>query len=134
MSDSNNTVINPEEISEIKPIVLKFTDTNQVYTLEFSRNTVAWAEKNGFPLNPMNGQDILSEKPMTVIEDLFYYAFQMHHRGMSKALTDKILYDDLGGLTSAMLERLVMLHIKTYGTLITDDESKPKNPTLAVEM
>ena len=133
MSDVTN-IVNADEIAEIKPIVLTFTDTNQVYTLEFNRNTVAWAEKSGFPLNPMNGQEILMEKPMSVIEDLFYYAFQMHHRGISKSVTDKILYEDLGGITSAMLERLVALHMKAYGTLITNDEAKPKNPTLAVEM
>jgi len=134
MSDVNNTVMNPEEISEIKPITLRFKDTDQVYTLEFNRATVVFAEQRGFALNPMNGHDVIMDKPMSVLEDLFYYSFQMHHRGMSKVLTDKILYEDLGGLSSAMIERLISLHAKAYGSLISGDEDKPKNPNIAVEL
>ena len=127
-------VTNVTEAKErVKPIVLRFTDTNQEYTLEFNRATVSLAERRGFPLTPMNAEEVIYNRPAEVIPDLFYYAFLMHHKGMNRALTDKILYDDLGGITSEMLERLIMLHAQGYETIINDGD-KPKNSTLAVEM
>lgn len=127
-------VTNVNEAKErVKPIVLRFTDTNQEYTLEFNRATVSLAERRGFPLTPMNAEEVINSKPAEVIPDLFYYSFLMHHKGMNRALTDKILFDDLGGVTSEMLERLILLHAQGYETLISD-EDKPKNSTLAVEM
>lgn len=116
-----------------KPIVLRFKDTNQEYTLEFNRATVTLAEKRGFPLTPMNAGEVMTARPAEVIPDLFYYSFLMHHRGMNRAITDKILFEDLGGLTDEMLERLVTLHAQGYESLI-NTEDKPKNSNLAVEM
>ena len=132
MDENEVTNVN-EAIEQIKPIVLRFADTNQTYTLEFNRATVSFAEKRGFPLTPTNGEEIINTRPAEVIPDLFYYAFQMHHKGISKAITDKILFEDLGGLTSEMLERLILLHTLGYETLINGEE-KPKNANLVVEL
>lgn len=118
----------------VEPIVLRFKDTNQEYTLEFNRATVTLAEKRGFPLSPMNAE-VVMEKPAEIIPDLFYYSFLMHHKGMNRAITDKILFEDLGGMSSKMLERLILLHAQGYESLInTEEDNKPKNSNLAVEM
>lgn len=133
MADIKNVTNIADEEAEVKPIVLRFTDTNQVYTLEFNRQTITYAEKNGFPLNPFNREQVIFEKPIEVLEDLFYYSFMKNHRGISKTITDKILYDDLGGMSTAIMERLMELYFLGYSSLISTEE-KPKNSTLAVEM
>jgi hypothetical protein len=133
MADIKNVTNIADKEAEVKPIVLRFTDTNQVYTLEFNRQTITYAEKNGFPLNPFNREQVIFEKPIEVLEDLFYYSFMKNHRGISKAITDKILYDDLGGMSTAIMERLMELYFLGYSSLISTEE-KPKNSTLAVEM
>lgn len=130
---SEVTNLTEEAIEYAKPIVLRFKDTNQEYTLEFNRAVVTLAEKKGFPLTPINAQEVVATRPAEVIPDLFYWAFQMHHRGISKSITDKILYEDLGGMTPDMLERLITLHGQGYEALI-NTEDKPKNSNLAVEM
>ena len=133
MADIKNATNIADKEAEVKPIVLRFTDTNQVYTLEFNRQTITYAEKNGFPLNPFNREQVIFEKPIEVLEDLFYYSFMKNHRGISKTITDKILYDDLGGMSTAIMERLMELYFLGYSSLISTEE-KPKNSTLAVEM
>lgn len=133
MADIKNVTNIADKEAEVKPIVLRFTDTNQVYTLEFNRQTITYAEKNGFPLNPFNREQVIFEKPIEVLEDLFYYSFMKNHRGISKTITDKILYDDLGGMSTAIMERLMELYFLGYSSLISTEE-KPKNSTLAVEM
>ena len=133
MADIKNVTNIADKEAEVKPIVLRFTDTNQVYTLEFNRQTITYAEKNGFPLNPFNREQVIFEKPIEVLEDLFYYSFMKNHRGISKTITDKILYDDLGGMSTAIMERLMELYFLGYSSLISTEE-KQKNSTLAVEM
>lgn len=124
-----------EEIKSVEPIVLTYTDSDTSYTLEFSRATVAFAERQGFQLNPFNFEEMLASKPIEVLENLFYYSFQMHHRGINKSVTDKILHDDLGGMSTALMERLMALHTQAYeGIVNVNDEGKPKNPNLKVEL
>lgn len=125
-----------EEVeNEIRPITLKFTDTNQVYVLEFDRSTVKLAERNGFPLNPFNKDKFIDEIDMEKIEELFYYSFQKNNRGISKSITDNILYKEIGGIPVEMLVRLVELFMLPYTTLINaDEEGKAKNANLAIEM
>ena len=130
MADIQNIA---DQEAEVKPIVLRFTDTNQVYTLEFNRATVSYAERNGFPLNPFNKDTIVGERPIEVIEGLFYYSFLMHNKGINKQITDRILYEELGGMTTEMLERLMELFFLGYSALISS-ENKPKNSKLTVEM
>lgn len=130
---SEVTNLNESPVEYVKPIVLRFKDTNQEYVLEFNRATVAFAERRGFPLTPINAQEMIANRPAEVIPDLFYYSFLMHNKGMNRAITDKILYEDLGGLTTEMLERLITLHAQGYDTII-NAEDKPKNVNLAVEM
>ena len=58
------------------------------YILEFSRNTAAQIESQGFVL------DQVGEKPAIMIPLLVYGAFMKNNRGIKRALVDEI-YDNL---------------------------------------
>lgn len=102
-------------MNKVKPIVLEYED-GKTYTLEFSRASVRFAERMGFSLAS------LGQAPMTATENLFWFAFRMHHPNLKKADTDKILYEDLGGLTEEALTRLADLYEAPFATLVDDEE------------
>ena len=115
------------EEKKIKPIVLTDTETNDVYTLEFTRDTVKYTEFKGFNI------DDIDKKPMSAIPELFYYAFRAHHRNISREKTDKILFEDLGGMSTEMLERLGELYAVPLTTLFAK-ENTSKNSKMTVEL
>ena len=110
----------------VKPIILR-DDRENVYVLEYNRDSIKFAEARGFKTQAL--EDGISISNM---EDLFYYAFRMHHPNVSKATTDHILYDELGGFPEGMLERLAELYMVPFTTLIQDGD-KAKNSTMTVE-
>ncbi len=110
---------------EIKPITLR-TEDGKEYTLEFNRESIRFAESRGFNINDMWAF------PMTKIPEIFFYAFRMHHRNLSREKTDKIL-EDMGGLSGDILERLGELYNVPFETLLPDDD-EPKNSKVTVEM
>lgn len=114
-------------MEKVKPIILKNNDTNAEYTLEFSRETVKFAEQRGFDL-----EDI-GKYPMTKVPELFYYAFRMHHKNVSREKTDKILFEDLGGMPDGMVERLGKLYVAPFEAL-TQGEDTEKNSKMTVLM
>lgn len=67
---------------------INFSYKGKDYTLEFNRNAIKAMERGGFDLND------LSKKPVTVVESLFYGAFQMHHSSVSRDKAMEI-YDSL---------------------------------------
>lgn len=102
-------------MERIEPITLTDNDTGTVYTLEFDRETVRAAEEDGFTPTDLG-------KYPSKFYDLFYYAFQMHHkrdftmRKLTRKKTDDML-DEIGGPLNApdgMFERLVDLYAQTY--------------------
>lgn len=119
-----------KEVNEkIKPLVLTDNDTGDKYTLEFSRESVKFAEARGFDLGDV------SKYPMTKIPELFFYAFRMHHKNIARERTDRMLFEDLGGLPSAALERLVMLYTAPFEALTDASENgEEKNSRMTVEM
>ena len=90
---------------KVRPIIIKDVKTGDPkYTLEFSRKTVAVAERRGFVL------DQISDRPLTGCQDLFHFAFLKNHRNISKETTDE-LFDDLGGIEAdGLMERLIALY------------------------
>ena len=112
----------------VKPIILK-DDIGNVYVLEFNRDAIKFAEARGFKVQVL--EDGVN---MSGIEDLFFYAFRMHHPTMMKANTDKILYEELGGLHEGMLERLVELFLVPFNTLIATSEGATKNSRMTVDL
>lgn len=111
----------------VNPIIITNSETNDEYTLEFSRESVMFAENHGFTIEDFG------EKLMTRIPQLFYFAFRMHHPRMTQAMTDKILFEDLGGVTEGLSERLVELYNAPYETLI-NSEGTPKNSKVTVKL
>ena len=125
---ASNAKAKEAEKTAVKPIVLR-DDVGNVYVLEFNRDTIKFAEARGFKVQVL--EDGVS---MSAIEELFFYAFRMHHPNMSKANTDKILYEDLGGLHEGMLERLVELFLTPFNTLIATSEDAVKNSKMTVDL
>lgn len=111
----------------VNPIILTDTETNDKFTLEFTRDSVKFAQFKGFNV------DDIETKPMIAIPDLFYYAFRANHKNISREKVDK-LFEGLGGMPSGMLERLMELYYLPYNTLISgDDEEERKNAKVTVE-
>lgn len=118
----------------VKPIVLKFSDdegnVTDEYTLEFNRETIKFAEARKFDI------DDVSKYPMTKIPELFWYAFRWHHPSMSKAQTDKIFFENLGGfegVPDGFGARLGELYNAPF-TASFDGEKTVKNPKWTVEL
>lgn len=112
----------------VKPIILRDDKTNEVYVLEFNRDSIKFAEARKFDINAM-GEGV----SISAIEDLFFYSFRMHQPNVSKAQTDKILYEKLGGIPEGMIERLVNLYIVPFNSLMRTEESA-KNATMTMEL
>ena len=115
-----------EEKKRVEPIVLEYED-GKTYTLEFSRETVQMAERAGF------SRDDFGDKLMVRVPQLFYYAFMMHHPTVSKEKTDQILFEDLGGVSEALSNRLTELFNAPYLYLF-NETGEVKNPKLTVRL
>lgn len=118
-----------EKKEKVKPIRLIDNETGENYILEFNRDTVKWAEQRGFV------PEQVTQFPMTVGADFFFYAFRMHHKNIARDKTDKILFDVLGGInetTGKIFARLMELYVGTYSSF--SDEEAEANPRMAVEL
>ena len=107
---------------QVKPVILTDTEKNKEYTLEFSRDSVRFAEARGFV------PDDIDRFPMTKIYEFFFYAFRMHHPSVSRAETDRIL-NDWGGIRNipdGLLERLGELYAAPFGALTEDETEEEK--------
>lgn len=116
-----------EEKKRLSPIRIGDPDSGDEYVLEFSRDSVRFAEAHGFKIEE------LLDYPQTNIPALFYYAFRKNHKKMSRAETDKIL-DELQGLTADEIARLAGLYRETNDSLIVSDDSERKNARLTVSL
>ena len=102
--------------------------TGVSYELDFSRDSVRFAENRGFEI------DTVVKFPVTKIPELFYYAFRKNHKNVAKSQTDALL-DRIGGLTGQMLERLIQLYNQAALThIIASDEDAEKNTEVTVEL
>ena len=105
-------------IERVKPIELTDNENGKTYTLDFNRDVVRRAERNGFSLTEC-------EKFPSMLSDLFYYSFLMHHdREINRKKADALL-DDLGGIGNApegLFGRLSDLYVQTYSSL-TDEKN-----------
>lgn len=113
------------ENKAVKPITIKDTKHNFTYTLTFTRESVMYAERQGF-----NIQD-LETKALSGIYDLWYYAFRANHKGVSREVAISLL-EDLGGIPDGLLERLVELYVEPYKVLLPK-ENESKNSTVVVD-
>lgn len=116
-----------KEVTKIKPIVITDTETEQEFVLEFSRESVKFAEAHGFVF------DDVAKYPMTKIPELFYYAFRKNHKNIARDKTDKIL-DRMGGIPNGLIERLAELYAEPFEALtILDEGEERKNSPITIE-
>ena len=110
----------------VKPVVIHDTENSKDYTLEFSRESIKFAEQRGFKMEDLN------DFPMTKIPEFFWYAFRMHHPSFSYNQAEKLL-DRMGGMGEALGKRLGELWAVPFNTLNSNDGDE-KNSTVTVEL
>lgn len=118
------------ENEKVRPIIIHDTDEGRDYTLEFNLESVRFAQQRGFD------SDDLSRYPVIKTEELFYYAFRMHHKSVPKEKTDRILWDKLGGISNlpdGFIERLILLYYDPINAVKTAEDGG-KNANVTVEM
>ena len=118
------------ENEKVRPIIIHDTDEGRDYTLEFNLESVRFAQQRGFD------SDDLSRYPVIKTEELFYYAFRMHHKAVPKEKTDRILWDKLGGISNlpdGFIERLILLYYDPINAVKTAEDGG-KNANVTVEM
>lgn len=114
----------------VESVFLTDVETGKKYELDFNRDTIRFAEAKEFVL-----EDV-TKYIMTGVSDLFYYAFRMHHRNVSRAETDALL-EKMGGMSGKLLERLIALYdqARTANVIKSDDdEEDAKNAKVTVEL
>lgn len=112
----------------VQPFKVTDTETGNTYELDFTRDSVRFAEQRGFKVTEV------SDFPATKIPELWYYAFRAHHRKLARSQTDDIL-DKLGGVTPTILERMILLYMQAMtSNAIQDDEDIAKNVRVKVEL
>ena len=111
---------------KIKPIRLNYD--GKEYILEYSRETVAKAESDGFLFAQVD------EYPLTGVSNLFYYAFLKNHPDMTKEEADKIL-ESLGGLNGEEIMRLGQLYQIPIETVLNlEDKPRSKNSKATITL
>lgn len=104
-----------------KQIIINYKDNE--YTLEFNRKTVRRMEDAGFVPD--------TNKPETLVTELFKGAFMMHHRRIDPALVEEIW--DAQKKKSELLGVLSSMYAEPIASLMEDDDSgEDENPTWKV--
>lgn len=111
-------------MSEVKPMIITDNETGERYTLEFDKDSVRFAERNGFDI------DDLGRFPMTKLEELFWYAFRKHHKRVDRIKANKLLYG-IGKLPDNFTERLVTLYAEPFKGF--DEGEEETTPFVTVE-
>ena len=112
----------------IQPARLTDDQTGQVYELDFSRESIVFAERNKFSL-----EDAI-EYPVTGMSDLFYYSFRKNHRNVAREKTDKMIAR-WGGVPERLVKRLIQLYQQAQASnAIQVDEEAVKNAGLTLEL
>lgn len=112
----------------INPAYITDNDTGIKYELDFSRDSVRFAEAHEFLLED------LFKYPQSKVKEFFFYAFRKNHRSIPREKTDKLL-DKWGGMPQALLSRLVQLYQQAQmSNAIQTDEDAEKNASVTLEL
>ena len=103
----------------VKPIYVTDNDTGMEYTLEFTRESIAFAERKGFEIGDV------ARFPMTKVPELWFYAFRAHHKGLPRDKTDALL-EAAGGFTEELLTRLGELYSAPFEVMRGEDAENPR--------
>lgn len=113
--------------NKVNPMTITDNETGEKYILDFTRESVKFAEQRGFKISE------LTDFPQTNIPQLFYFAFRKNHRNIPREKTDKLL-ESLNGLTPAEIARLVELYNQPTESLIVMGTEERKNSRIMVEL
>lgn len=117
---------NAEE--RVNPLRVIDNDSGVAYELDFSRESIRFAENRDFELGDV------TKFPVTKIPEFFYYAFRKNHKNVSRRQTDDLL-DAMGGLTTPVVERLIQLYNQAgLAHVLTSEEDAAKNSKVTVEL
>ena len=120
-----------KESDRVAPIKITDKETNHIYVLDFNRESVQFAESNGFDW------DLVSTQPATLIPLIWYCAFRRYDKRISRDKATQLL-EDLGGIRVEWLKRLKKLYDQSMASLIADpdknDEEDAKNAKLTVSL
>lgn len=106
---------------QVAPIRLH-DENGDEFTLEFNRESVIFTNRQGFKLSEF------SDNMEEMLPVLWYGAFRMHHKNLSRQKTDRLL-ENIGGLTGEAAERLIMLYGAPRKSLFRDEEDEEaENP------
>lgn len=106
---------------DFSKIILK-DENGTSYTLEFNARVVKNMERRGFKID--------TDYPLTMIDDLFLGAFQMHHKGMMPDKAKAIWKFQKG--KDELLGILIKLYMKPLEDLMEESKSEEdtnENPT-----
>lgn len=116
-----------ENTNRVNSLKIHMKESGETYELDYNRDSVRFAEAREFV------PEDVPKFPQTKVEELWFYAFRWHHKGMSRTQTDALL-KKVGGVTPKMLERLLLLYSQAQmSNSIQDDEDLEKNASVAVE-
>ena len=107
----------------VKPIILTDNETGMEYTLEFTKETVKFAEMHGFEVRD------LTRFPMTAGANIWFYAFRAHHKNVPRNRTDAML-EEIGGLSDELAQRLGELYAAPFEVT----HEAPENPRMTVKL
>lgn len=123
----SNEVMNIQD--HINPARIIDDQNGRTYELDFSRESIVFAERNHFKL-----EDAL-EYPVTGMRDLFFYSFRKNHRNVARDKTDKLIERWGGGIPEALVKRLIQLYQQAQASnAIMVDEDAEKNSGLTLEL
>ena len=106
---------------DFSKIVIRDKDGNK-YELEFNARVVKNMERRGFKID--------TDYPVSMIDDLFLGAFQMHHKGMTPERAKEIWKYQKG--KDELLGILIKLYMKPLEDLMEENKSEEdtnENPT-----
>jgi hypothetical protein len=98
---------------------LTFTYNGKDYTLGYTRRTVRQMEANGF----VSAQ--ISDKPMTMLPDLFAGAFLMNHRFVTRDVIDNI-YEHMPD-KEGLISKLADMYNEPIEALMSEPEDSAEN-------
>lgn len=106
---------------------LKLTDpaSNKVYTLEYTRATVAQMEREGFVLRSVE------DRPMLSLPALFAGAFKAHHR-MVKAEVIQSIFDRTKN-REKLFQKLVEMYNEPIAAMLEEPEESEGNVDWATD-
>lgn len=105
---------------EFSKVIIQDKEGNK-YTLEYNARVVKNMERRGFQLN--------TDYPLTMIDDLFLGAFQVHHKGITPEKAKEIWKQQ--SKKDELLGILTKLYMKPLEELMAEPggEEENENPT-----